>query len=291
MARKVKLYMFNGSAPSLTARLMLEHKGIDHKVVHLMVGPHAFGMLGRGFQTMTVPALKIDGRRVQGSLEISRVLDELAPQPPLFPHDPQRRRAVEEAEEWGEQLQDAARRLVLCAAQRDRRAFLSVYRHANPLLRPAQRVACGLVTRLATAGHRATDRAGERDLAALPARLDQIDAWIAQGLLDSAELNAADFQIAPNIALLLRFADLAPYVEGRPAARLAQRVAPDFPGEIPAVLPPAWLVPLRGERSASAGSHQTAEHEALEATADDAVPAWALRPPDAAALPAWRHGR
>ena len=123
VAHKVKLYMFSGSAPSLTARLMLEHKGIDHKAVHVMVGPHAFGMLGRGFQTMTVPALKIDGRRVQGSREISRALDELAPQPPLFAADPQRRRAIEEAEEWGEELQDAARRIVLCAARREPRAF------------------------------------------------------------------------------------------------------------------------------------------------------------------------
>ena len=291
MARKVKLYMFSGSGPSLTARLMLEHKGIEHKAVHLMVGPHAFGMLGRGFETMTVPALKIDGRRVQGSLEISRVLDEVAPQRPLFPLDPQRRRAVEEAEERGEELQDAARRLVLCAARRDRQAFLSVYRHANPLMRPAQHVSCGLVTRLATAGHRATDRVGERDLAALPARLDEIDAWIAQGLLDGAELNAADFQLAPNVALLLRFEDLAPYLEGRPAARLAQRLVPEFPGRIPAVLPPAWLAPLRGDGSAPVATLQTAEREALEATADDGLPAWALRPQDTAALPAWRHGR
>ncbi|HEV2775580.1 MAG TPA: glutathione S-transferase family protein, partial [Solirubrobacteraceae bacterium] len=230
---KVKLYMFSGSGPSLTARLMLEHKGIDHKAVHLIIGPHAFGMLGRGFETMTVPALKIDGRRVQGSLEISRALDELVPQPPLFPADPQRRQAVEAAEEWGEELQDAARRLVLCASRRDGRAFLSVYRHANPLMRPSQRLSRRLVTRLATAAHRATDRAGERDLAALPARLDRIDAWIEEGVLGGSELNAADFQIAPSIALLLRFEDLAPFVEGRPAARLAQRVAPEFPGQIP----------------------------------------------------------
>ena len=291
MAPKVKLYMFNGSAPSLTARLMLEYKGIEHKAVHLMVGPHAFGMLGRGFQTMTVPALKIDGRRVQGSREISRALDELAPQPPLFPADPAGRRAVEDAEEWGEELQDAARRIGLCAAQREPRSFASIYRHPNPLLRPAQRVSRPLVIRLATAGHRATDRAVERDLAALPARLDQIDAWIAQGLLDGAELNAADFQIAPNVALLLRFEDLAPYVEGRPAARLAQRLAPEFPGDIPPILPPAWLEPLRGDRSASARSRQTTGREALEATAEDGLPAWALRPQDTAALPSWRYGR
>jgi glutathione S-transferase len=290
VAHKVKLYMFSGSTPSLTARLMLEHKGICHRVVHVMVGPHAFGMLGRGFETMTVPALKIDGRRVQGSREISRALDQLAPQRPLFPADPARRRAVEDAEERGEELQDAVRRIGLCAARREPRAFSSIYRHPNPLLRPASRVARPLVIRLSSAAHRATDRAGERDLAALPARLDQIDAWIAQGLLDGAELNAADFQIAPNVALLLRFADLAPYVERRPAARLAQRLVPESPGEVPAVLPPAWLAPLREAGSASVGSRQMPGRGAAAATAGDGVPAWALRAPDAAALPAWRYG-
>ena len=60
--------------------------------------PHAFGMLGRGFVTMTVPAMKIDGRRVQGPREISRALDELVPQPALFPADPLRRQAGEDAD-------------------------------------------------------------------------------------------------------------------------------------------------------------------------------------------------
>lgn len=245
MAPKIKLYMFNGSAPSITARLMLEHKNLDYTCVHLLVGPHAFGMLGRGFVTMTVPALKIDGRRVQGSREISRALDELVPQPALFPRDPVRRQAVDDAERWGESFQDAVRRLVLCASRLQPRTFSSVYRHANPLMRPVQRVARGLVIRLAGAAHRATDRAGQEDLAALPACLDRIDAWIEDGLLNGPELNAADYQIAPNISLLRRFEDLAPLVAGRPAARLADRVAPDFATEIGAVLPAQWLAPVR----------------------------------------------
>lgn len=242
MATKVKLYMFNGSTPSLTARLMLEHKGIAYRSVHLLVGPHAFGLLARGFATMTVPAMKINGRRVQGSREISRVLDEIAPHPALFPADPQRRRAVEDAERWGESLQDATRRLVLYAARQRPDAFSRVYRHTDPLMRPVQRISRRPVIRLAAAVHRATDRACEEDLEALPARLDRIDGWIAEGLLDGPELNAADFQIAPNIALLRCFEDLAPLIDARPASRLAQRVAPPFPATIAAVLPPASRV-------------------------------------------------
>lgn len=247
MAEKVKLYMFNGSAPSLTARLMLDHKGIDHRCKHLLVGPHAFGMPPRGFEMMTVPAMKIGRRRVQGSRVISRALDELQPQPPLFADDPQRRRAIVEAERRGEELQDAARRIVLCAARREPRVFLIVYGHANRLKRPLQRLTRGLVVRLASAGHHATDFTGEEDLAALTARLDEIDAWIEQGLLNGPQLNAADFQIAPNVALLLRFEDLAPHIEHRPAAQLARRLVPDGAARIGAVLPAAWLAPLGGQ--------------------------------------------
>jgi glutathione S-transferase len=245
MARKdVKLYMFNGSAPSLTAKLMLEHKGIEHRCKHLLVGSHAFGMPPRGFGMMTVPAMKIGGRPVQCSRVISRVLDELQPQPPLFPDDAAQRQTVVEAERRGEELQDATRRLVLCAAQRDPRVFLTVYGHANRLMRPVQRLSRGLVVRLASAGHHATDFTGEEDLAALPDRLDQIDAWIADGVLNGPQLNAADFQIAPNIALLLHFDDLAPHIEQRPAAQLARRLVPDDHPQIAPVLPPEWLAPL-----------------------------------------------
>lgn len=269
MAHKIKLYMFTGSAPSMTARLMLEHKRIEYKRAHLLIGPHAFGMLGRGFVTMTVPALKIDGHRVQGSREISRALDELVAQPALFPADPALRQAVDEAERWGENFQDATRRLVLYASRQEPRSFSSIYRHPNPLLRPAQRMSRALVIRLASAGHRATDRAAQEDLAALPACLDTIDAWIQEGRLNGRELNAADYQIAPNISLLRHFEQLVPLVEGRPAGRLADRVAPDFPGQIGAVLPPQWVAPMNSARTGSGGSAPMSSDDALRAIGYD----------------------
>jgi glutathione S-transferase len=67
----------------------------------MMVGAHALGLLARGFHAMTVPALTIDGRRIQGSRAISRALDAIEPRPPLFPSDPDRHRAVAEMERWG----------------------------------------------------------------------------------------------------------------------------------------------------------------------------------------------
>lgn len=42
----------------------------------------------RGYRGITVPGLTVDGRRVQGTREISRELDRLQPDPALVPADP-----------------------------------------------------------------------------------------------------------------------------------------------------------------------------------------------------------
>lgn len=122
----VKLYMFSGSNAVLTAQLMLAHKGIAYQRVNLFPAAHTVILVGLGFETMTVPALKADGRRVQGTRAISRFLDEVIPEHPLFWADPERRRAVEEAERWGEQFQNSVRRVFYCMGRRDPAAFKSV---------------------------------------------------------------------------------------------------------------------------------------------------------------------
>jgi glutathione S-transferase len=107
-----RLYSLSLSHPSQAARLMLEHKGIEHKVIDFPPGLQPLAVRLVGFRGRTVPALRIDGRRVQGSRQISSALDDLVPEPPLFPPDPDRRRAVEAAERWGDEtLQPVPRRL------------------------------------------------------------------------------------------------------------------------------------------------------------------------------------
>jgi glutathione S-transferase len=249
MPAKVKLYMFPGSNSVYTARLLLEHKGIEYKEVKLMPGPHTFRLLALGFPTMAVPALKIDGERVQGTRWIARALDELVPERPLFPADPVQRKAVEEAERWGEGFQNATRRIFYCAARRDHGAFASLMgAERNPVMRRVMRAAAPIVIRLATGLHRASDPHGREDVELLSERLDQIDAWIEEGLLDGPQLNAADYQIAVNVSGLMLAEDVRPFIEGRPAAAFARRVAPDYQGQIPAGLPDEWLAPLRAAR-------------------------------------------
>ena len=76
--------------------------------------------------------------------------------------------------------------------------------------------------------------------------LDKVDAWIESGVLNGEVLNAADFQIAPSIGLMMTLDDLRPAIENRPAAKLARRLVPNYPGKMPPVLPAEWLDPLAG---------------------------------------------
>ncbi|MFP5361515.1 MAG: glutathione S-transferase family protein [Thermoleophilia bacterium] len=254
MSDKVRFYGFTGSNSVLTGRLMLEHKGIEYRFVKLPPAAHAVILLLRGFPTMGAPALKIAGRKVQGTRWIARTLDELYPDKPLFPADPVARAAVQDAERWGEDLQNAVRRIFYCAGRRDTGAFMSVLGAGRgPVKRIGIRMFAPVIMRLATGVHRATDDAGREDVELLPRRLDQIDAWIADGLLDGPELNAADFQIGVNVSALMLSDDLRPYIEGRPAAQLARRVAPDYAGHLGPLLPEEWLASLRASAAAPGG--------------------------------------
>jgi glutathione S-transferase len=103
----------------------------------------------------------------------------------------------------------------------------------------------GPIVALAARFNEATDAHVSADLASLRADLDRIDAWIADGVIGGPEPNAADFQLAPSLRLLMSLDDLRPFIEGRPCGELAKRIAPDFPGRTPPVFPAEWLARLR----------------------------------------------
>jgi glutathione S-transferase len=227
---------------------MLERKGIEHRVVNLPPGTHAVGMRLVGFRGGTVPAIRVDRRRVQGSLAISRALDEIQPDPPLFPADRGRREDVAAAERWGEsELQGVPRRLTRWgtlhgAAMREhmaRETGIPLPKLAAFLNIPAARHFARKV------GADDDDRV-RRTLLAIPALLDHVEELIAAGTLGGSEPNAADFQIAPTVRCLLTFGDLEPVLSGRPAAAYARAILPEYPTTVPAgTLPAEWLAELR----------------------------------------------
>ena len=250
----VRLYVIPASHPATTAQLMLEHKGIPYKRTDLLPGVHRAALKALRFPALTVPAMKIDGRKVQGTRPIARELDSIQPDPPLFPADPELRTAVEEAERFGdEDLQAPVRRILWNALKRDR-APLRSYSEGARIGIPigiAMRTA-GPFVAYATRYNHADDEHVRHDLAALPGMLQRIDDWCEAGVLDGAQLNAADFQIATSIRLAMTLDDLRPLIADRPAGRLAMRVAPDYPGKAAPILPEAWLEPMRQSAPAPA---------------------------------------
>ena len=238
---EARLYTLKLSHPGHAVRLMLEHKGIEHQVTTWPAGLHPLLLKLNGFRGTTVPALKLDGRRVEKSLVIARELERVKPEPGLYPADASARARVEEAERWGEaELQPLPRRMFrwALAHQRELRAWLARV-DGMPAAGLQARTSVPLVRRFASAVG-ATDEGVRRDLAELPATLDHADELVGEGTLSLEQPNAATFQIGTSIRALSLFPQLEPLLAGRPCADIAHSVLPDFP-QAPAELPPAWL--------------------------------------------------
>jgi glutathione S-transferase len=233
------LYGIPASHPVYAVELMLERKGVAYRRIDLPQWFHRPLLRVLRFPGMTVPALVLDGRRVQTTKAIARALDARSPEPRLVPTDPR----VEEIERWCDgDFQQMGRRLVYWALVRHKEAAAS-YLEGSRLVLPRPLVtplAPAVITILAR-HHKARDEAVREDLAALPGLLDRIDGWIDEGVLGGSEPNVADYQVATSLALLMSMDDLRPAIEARPAGRLARRLAPDYPGRLPPAFPPDWL--------------------------------------------------
>lgn len=240
---ETKLYVVPGSHPSMTGRLMLEHKRLKYRRIDLLPGIHKPLLRTLGFTKTTVPALRIQGRKIQTTTVISRALEQLRPEPPLFPDEQAHRTAVEDAERWGEAiLQPLPRRLSWWALAADRNALRSFGEGAH--LGIPLELAIGLAAPIIAIERRlnhAYDHTVRGDMNALPAMLDQIDQRIATGTLGGEHANAADYQIATSVRLLMCFDDLREAIAHRPAGQHAQQIVPNFPGRIKPVIPQDWL--------------------------------------------------
>ena len=234
----VRLYTLAVSHPALAAKRMLEHKRIPHRTVMLLPGFHPALLRFGGFSGPTVPALDLDGRKVQGSTEISRMLDDLEPEPRLFPPEPARRAAVEDAERWGEQvLQEVPRRLLRwsTATQQAVRRWLGELAGL-----PAPGLVGAVNAPLAWSFARrsaADDEQVRRDIDELPDLLGRVERLIDSETIGAASPNAADFQIGSSLRLFLAFEQLRPLLDGTQAGELARRLFPRFPEPVPAELP------------------------------------------------------
>ena len=221
-----RLYVIPGSHACRAAMLMLDHKGLGWKPRELVTGMQRIALRPLGFPGRTVPALKLNGTRVQGNRQIARFLDRLEPDRPLLP--PHRLTAIENAERFADEvLQTIARRLILAAGRRGT-ANLADYGGAGRLgaILAPNRVRRRMAMSLGAPFFGITDETEALDLKALPGVLDHVDSLVSTGVLGGPELNAADFQTAPSLALLSYRLDLRGEAESRPSWRLVERLLP-----------------------------------------------------------------
>lgn len=240
---RLTLHVLPPSHPCMTAEAALRRKGLGYERVVLVPGAHNDEMerlYGAGRRT--VPGLLVDGEAVHGSVAILARLEELAPDPTLYPEliaD-----AVREAERWGDGgLQDLGRRLPW-AALHFRPEAAGTFAGGEPL-DPAGTDVAIRVIRATWRYHRISAARLADDLAGLPAMLDHVDALARDGVIGGDEPNAADLQIGATLRVLLTVGDLRPLLDGRPGADVARRWFPDYPGEVPAGAYPRGWVPAQ----------------------------------------------
>ncbi|MDA0183722.1 glutathione S-transferase family protein [Solirubrobacter phytolaccae] len=233
---RAKLIGVPGSHPCLSAELMLRHKGVEFTRLDLPNMTHKAILPLMRFRGSTVPVMRIEGKRVSGTMKIARALEALVPNPPMLIAD-------EGEEAWADSvLQDGVRQLARTAISLDKEAMGS-FLH-DPLLGiPANLVKPTLPAIRPVVARQMRPKPGtaEACLQALPGQLDRVDALLEQGVIGGEQPNVVDFQVAPSVRLMLNFDQLREHIDGRPAAAHARRFVPDYPGRFRAVFPDAWL--------------------------------------------------
>jgi glutathione S-transferase len=234
---KAQLIGVPGSHPCISAELMLRHKGVEFTRLDLPNMSHKAILPLMRYRGSTVPVMKIEGKRVSGTMKIARALETLVPAPPML--DP----ALEGDEAWADSvLQDGVRQLARYGIGRDKEAMATFL--DGPLLgipEGAVRTTLPALRPVVSLQMRTSEATAKSCLEALPGQLDRVDALLAEGVIGGEQPNVVDFQVAPSARLMLCFDQLRERVDARPAGAHARRLVPEYPGRFRDVFPPDWL--------------------------------------------------
>lgn len=238
---ELTLHVLPPSHPSRAAKLALELKGLDYELVELQAGEHVnvlAEIYGEG--RTTVPGLLVGDEPVHGSSAIFAKLEEIAPEPALFPEPIADQ--VREAERWGNaEFQDLGRHLTWGALHFRPEAFATI--GGGGVLDPAGTDFAIRYLRAAWKYHNLSCELIAEGLAGLPAKLRHIEELAEAGVIGGEQANAADLQIGSTARVLMLVGDLRPLLEGTAAERIGMRWFPDYDGDIPAGAFPAGWVP------------------------------------------------
>jgi glutathione S-transferase len=246
-----RLFVIHGSHPCATVERALELKGVAYRRIEIPAAMQPVVMKPL-FGGRTVPGIRFeDGEKVQGSRAILRALERRVPSPPLY-DGAAGTAAIEEAERWGDEVFQPIPRSLLWTAfgvhPRAMHAFQDGQRSPK-LPMPVVLAASKLILPVERRLNDVSDAGVRTAIAELPGMLDQIDAWIAAGVLNGEEPNAADLQIAATLRLLWALRDLRPLLAGRPSEALATRWLAPMTAEVP-----EGALPMDAARTAGAAA-------------------------------------
>lgn len=233
---RLRLYVVHGSHPCAAVEKALQLKGLGYSVWEWPPPMHVVGqklLSGR----RTVPSLRVGGEMLSGSRRIMRRLDQLAGEPRLYPLELDRRAAVAEADRWGDQVfQPIARELIWAGLAARPEALVSYAEHSRVWLPAgAVRVLAPGIAGLQRRLNRTDRELARRRLTELPAHLERIDAWLAEGTLGTpTRPTAAGLQILSTVRLLSTIGDARPLLAASRALSAAGALWPEVDGELPA---------------------------------------------------------
>ena len=203
----VVLHQFPFSHYNEKARWALDWKGVAHRRVDYLPGPHAPQMQRLSGQMQT-PVLQVGERVIAGSAAIIAALEELAPEPALYPADPaQRARALELERHFDDEVGPRIRRALFSVLLREPAYTCQVFagRRSAPV-RAAYRALFPLTRQVMGRSMAVFDaREVEQAFAATHAALDLVASSVGPtGQLVGDRFSVADLTAAANLALLVR---------------------------------------------------------------------------------------
>jgi len=237
---EITIHVLPPSHPCMAARAALDVKGLSYEVVTLDMGRHGDqveAIYGEGRRT--VPGMMIGEESIHGSTAILERLDQLVPDNPLYPDGIAE--GVREAELWADgHLQDLGRRLPWGALY-FRPESMGTFGGAGPLDPAGVDFAMKFIHGT-WKYHKISAAKLAEDLGTVPAMVEQIEKFAAQGVIDGEQPTAADLQIGSTVRVLLTVGDLHASFEDSAAERVARRHFPDYDGLVPAgAFPAGWI--------------------------------------------------
>ncbi len=251
------LYHINASPFAEKARWALDYKRLDWTSELLMPGRHADVVEGIS-GTRTVPVL-VDSEAadpITDSTDILQYVEQLAPQPSLFPDDAEQRQRVLDIEEWlDEEVTRPIARFNYCYISEHPQAFLGYFMNGlsktqkmgAAMIRP---MLPGLVAQFREDRELSREAAAtyRREAFAACDRIEQLLDEAAEGFLVGNAFSAADLTAACVLGLGLRIAG-TPWEPGKaelkayPGGTEPQEML-DYRDELGARLAARWVAEL-----------------------------------------------